>query len=682
MLNSCFKFFLPLVWLLAIGWGSTAESVLGESDPTMELIKTHYEPAEITKLTDQLIKSTQAKLDAIAKQTSTTAESLLAFESTMADFSDGWLPMGFMGYVSPLTEIAKESFECENKVSAFLVQTMTRKDLYEAIKKATPSDEHQKVLLKEILESFEENGLKLSEEKLEQVRKLKTHLAEVETHFNQNLNQDQSFIQVGVDDLKGVPAEYVASLTKNPEGKIIVPTKEPDFEQIMDQCSVGETRRKMLEAFENRGMPENEKLFSQAVELRAQIAHLLGYPNWVDFRVHHRMAKSSAHVKKFLEDLKKHLAQANHNDLKLLSELKKQLGEKGDLQPWDVRYYAMQYKKTKLAFDPESVRPYFPAQKVVQGVFDIYSKLLGVKFLEDANVKVWAGGVRCYRVKDAKTDALIGSFFADLYPRPGKYGHAAAFTLHQERTVGGVRVQPVSAIVANFSAPIGTKPSLLKHTEVETFFHEFGHICHQLLTTAEFASLSGTSVDQDFVEAPSQMLENWVYDASILKTLSSNVDHPEQKLPDSLIEQIVKTRNFNQGYFYTRQLLFGLFDLQSHTGDALPHPSELYRRLYTEVMGLPALKTSHFPASFGHLMGGYDAGYYGYLWSKVFAEDMFSLFEKQGLLNETLGQRYRNVILAQGKMKESSELLKEFLGRDVSYEAFYKRLGISAQHSH
>jgi thimet oligopeptidase len=216
----------------------------------------------------------------------------------------------------------------------------------------------------------------------------------------------------------------------------------------------------------------------------------------------------------------------------------------------------------------------------------------------------------------------------------------------------------------------------LSHGEVEVLFHEFGHIMHQTLTQAPYASLSGTSVAQDFVEAPSQMLENWVWDPGILKIISGHYKDPSKPLPEGLMTQLIKTREFNQGYTYSRQLLFGIFDMTVHTSQKEIDPTETYKKLYKQLLKMDPLPDTHFPATFGHLMGGYDAGYYGYLWSKVYAEDMFTQFEKAGLTNSEVGRRYREVILEQGDVYPADVLVAKFLKRKPNNKAFFKRLGI------
>ncbi|HEX4925373.1 MAG TPA: M3 family metallopeptidase, partial [Bdellovibrionales bacterium] len=284
--------------------------------------------------------------------------------------------------------------------------------------------------------------------------------------------------------------------------------------------------------------------------------------------------------------------------------------------------------------------------------------------------------VKLYKVINKADGKLLSYFFADMIPRPGKYGHAAAFSLIMGRVKADGYSYPVSSIVSNFNPPSGDKPSLLNIDEVETLFHEFGHIMHQILTRAPYASLSGTSVAQDFVEAPSQMLENWVWDESILNRISGHYKNTSQKLPSELLKKILAAKDFNQGYFYTRQLFLGLMDFTMHMTQGAVNTTTLHDQLYKKIIGIDPVAGNHFNATFGHLMGGYDAGYYGYLWSEVYAQDMFTVFKEKGLLDASTGARYRSIILEKGNMKEPLDLVREFLGREPSPAAFYEKLGI------
>ncbi len=656
--------------------------VLGDNQMKSALIRSDYASGEVTRLCQSAIEVASKKLDELVKiplKNRTVNNTLLAFEKITADLNDQATPLTFMSYVSPSKTISAEAAACEESLNRFMVGVSTRKDIYEAVKDQKNLNTQQNRLFSETMKSFEENGLKLPDDKLKQAKELKEALTTLETQFNTLLNQDDSFLEFTATELRGLPEDFLNSLQKTKENKFIVTTKEPHYIRVIENALLEKTRQQMLNAFENRVAKKNTQLLEEAILLRQKIAHVIGYSTWADYKVHNRMTQNSKTVLDFLNGLRTKLAQRNQADLKILLKFKQELDPSASaVHAWDITYLSYQLKKRDYHLDQEKIREFFPADRVITGLFKIYSKLLGIEFIEIKNSPVWDPSVKLYQVKDKKNKQTIGYFYTDFIPRAGKYGHAAAFTLRAGRQLeNGNYSQPISSIVANFTPAEGSKPVLLNHDEVETLFHEFGHIMHQTLTQAPYASLSGSNVDQDFVEAPSQMLENWVYSRKILTSLSGHYLDPTKKLPPQFIQQILDTRDFNQGYFYTRQLLLALFDMICHTTHGPVDTTLLYQKLHIEILGIPSIEGGHMPASFGHLMGGYDAGYYGYLWSKIYSEDMFTRFEKEGLLNEQVGADYRKIVLESGKMIDSFKILHKFLGRKPNNDAFYNRLHVN-----
>ncbi|MBI3558284.1 MAG: peptidase, partial [Deltaproteobacteria bacterium] len=336
-------------------------------------------------------------------------------------------------------------------------------------------------------------------------------------------------------------------------------------------------------------------------------------------------------------------------------------------------------KKQKYSVDNEAIREYFPVDQVITAVFDIYQHLLTVKFTEITPAYAWAPDVRLFEVRDAvpgSNNALIGHFYLDLYPRENKYKHFAAFDIiHARRNKDGSYHTPVSSVVGNFPKAAPGKPALLLHDDVETFFHEFGHIMHQTLTSARYSSLAGTNVRGDFVEAPSQMLENWVWNRDILRKISKHYK-TGAPLPDTLLDQMIAAKHANEGITWSRQLFFATFDMLIHTSGEKVDTTKAWNDLAPQIFLMSETDGAAAQASFGHLMGGYDAGYYGYLWSKVYAQDMFTVFEQAGLESPVAGARYREWILKPGGTQEPEVLITNFLGRAPNKDAFYRSLGI------
>jgi thimet oligopeptidase len=677
-MNKILPFALSLTILTTACSGAKTSSGAAIGEPPV--IRSEYAPGEITQLCDHSIEQAQKSFDAIGKLPDSTRDmdkTLLAFEQAGADFSDETSALTFMKQVSTNEKLVKEAADCEEKASQFIVATGTRKDLYQVIKKQAPRNADEKRLLSETIKQFEINGLKLSNEKLAQVKELRSKLSTLENQFATNLNGDTSTVSFSSSEMDGATPSFLGRLKKDAQGHFIVTTKEPDYVEFMRNVKSGDARKKMAIAYNRRAADKNIAILEQAIEIRKKIAKTMGFATWADYRLQDNMAQNSKTVWKFLNGLRGKLKKKNQSDLAKLLAFKKETDPKATrVEAWDVAYLEYQLKKRDYTLDNEEIRKYFPADLVVQSMFDIYSEMLGVKFREIPHAKVWAEGVKQYEVRDAKTGDAIAYFYTDFFPRPLKYGHAAAFGLIGGRMKGGSYQKPVAAIVANLTPPGNGIPSLLTHEDVETLFHEFGHIMHNTLTHAPYESLSGTSVAHDFVEAPSQMLENWVWDKAMLKRVSGNYLDHSKKLPDAIVNKMLEARNFNQGYFYTRQLVFGILDMTYHTAPGHVDPSAVYDRLMREVQGLEPIPGGKFPASFGHLMGGYDAGYYGYLWSEVYAQDMFNRFKKTSLVSSDIGLQYRRMILEKGNMEPAMNLLREFLGREPNSDAFFERLGL------
>lgn len=687
----------PVLLTLLAGACTSAPLTTQANNPSREMagggaaagttiIRYKFEPGEITKLCDASLAKARAVIDGLKKlpdaQKKNFKKNILVYDNALADLSDEAGPLTFMGYVSEDEKLREEGSACEEKLGLLFPEIQADKALYQTLKLSRAKNSEQKRLVTETLRVFEKNGMNLSDEKLAQLKALKQDLSTLQTKFSANLNNDVSTLTLKPEELDGCSEAFLARLKKTAAGEYVVTTKSTDYVQVMESAKSPETRKAMLLAYLNKAATENTKLLEDAILLRQKIAAMLGYKTWADLQLDGRMAKNTDTVLQFLNNLKGKLSQRNGEDIAQLLEQKK----KGDatasaINHWDIAFYTKQLKEARYSLDDEKISEYFPADYVMKGLFETYSKLLNVKYVEVKNANVWSAGVKLYEIRDLKSNKLLAYFYADTIPRPGKYGHAAAFSLINGRMLkkaflgAGRYSVPVSSIVANFTPPVGAKPSLLLHDEVETLFHEFGHIMHQTLTTAPFASLAGTSVSQDFVEAPSQMLENWVWDKTILKKISRHYSTGET-LPDDLIQKMLDAKRYMMGYQYTRQLLFGLFDMTIHQASGAVDVTKTYNDLFKEMVGIDHIEGGHFPATFGHLMGGYDAGYYGYLWSEVYAQDMFSRFEKEGLLSSKTGGSYRHVILERGNMEDALTLISRFLGRAPNADAFYKKLGI------
>jgi thimet oligopeptidase len=643
-------------------------------------IKSRYRPGEITALCDAAISATTASLariTALPPKKRSIDTTLLAFETAMADFGDATLPLTLMGYVYPDPKIAAEGSACEEKAGMFVVSVYTRRDLYDAIKPAIPRTPEESRLLAETLRQFKKNGLALPDDRLAIVRAKKEQLTKLEVEFTANLNNDTSSLDFSAAELDGVPGEALATFARTENGLFRVTTKYPDYIPVMQNAKSTVTRKRLYSAFVNRQAESNTRLLTEAIEVRRQCAKELGYASWADYRLDGRMAKSTGTVLAFLEGLKAPLKEKIRSDLAALLTLKKELDPRADrVEPWDLAYLTEQERKRKFALDDEAIRKYFPFERVVQGMFDCFGPLLGVRFAEVVGAEVWAKGVKLCRVINAADDRTLAYIYFDMFPRDGKYGHMMMVPLIAGRQTRDGYSVPVTAIVGNFRAPSGDIPSLLTHDDVEGLFHEFGHALHGSLTRIPFASLAGSSVEWDFVETPSQALENWAWEPSVLDAISGNYANPEEKLPAPLRDRIIAARDLGAGLTYTRMLVISTEDMAFHTAEGPVDVTAIANRTYRDLMDILPLLGGHEPATIGHFMGGYDAGYYSYLWAEVYALNVFARFKKDGLFNPDTGAAYRHWILEQGNMQDGTVLLKGFLKKEPGMDVFYERLHI------
>lgn len=606
------------------------------------------------------------------------------FEEIGSDLGDEATSPTFPKYVSTDKKVRDAAHDCETLLEQFGVEIYSREDLYGALKayaaRGEPLQGEDKKLLEKTLLDFRRNGMELDPKGRKRVQKLKKKLVRLEGEFGKNLNEVKDYLAVAPAELEGLPEDFVKRLDKAEGGKLKVTLDYPDYFPFMRNAKSVEARKKLEQKFNNRAASANGRLLKKVLKLRREVSEALGYPTYAHYIQEDRMAKNPSNVNGFLSRLQKRLKEKADQELRVMGELKKkEEGPAADprIYMWDFAYYNNLLKKTKYELDDEKVKEYFPMEVVTEGMLRIYQKVLGLTFREVKPTDTWHPDAQLFEVVDAGTGERVGHFYMDLFPREGKYKHAAAFTLIQGRKLpDGSYQKPVSAIVANFNKPTADRPSLLKHDEVETFFHEFGHIMHQVLTKARYGRFAGTSVARDFVEAPSQMMENWVWSADTLKGLSGHYKNKAHKIPDGLVKRMIEVKNLNSGLRYLRQAFYALVDMEYHTR-GVEDTTEVYGRLQEEIALIPMSPGTRPEASFGHLMG-YAAAYYGYLWSEVYAQDMFTRFEKGGLLNDRVGREYRQLILEPGRSRDEGGQIRKFLGRDPNEDAFLRNIGLGA----
>lgn len=611
----------------------------------------------------------------------TFANTVKALDEAQARYAEAVLPLTFLSAVSPDRRVRRMAEAIERRISRVGLDLSERDDVYEAYRQYAAKKEalsgEDKLLLEGVMDGFKASGRELSVAQRSDLRAIRERMAELEQAFEQNIAAVDDALEVDPARLEGLPQDLVDALPRTPDGKALVELKEPAYVPFMKFVKDGSLRRQLFMKYQDRAAAKNLPLIEEELVLRQKLARLLGFKTYAHLAVDGNMAGTPLKVLSFLNRLKRGLRPAAQKEREALLEMKRrEVPGSAKVEPWESAYYANQLRQERFAFDADQVRQYFPVDRVVSGTLEVYQELLGVRFKELSG-RTWHPDVKLYEISDAAKGEPIAYFYLDLFPREGKYTHAAAFTVVQGRELedGGYR-RPVEAMVANLSKPTPGHPALLTHMDVETFFHEFGHLMHGTLTKARYTAHSGTNVALDFVEAPSQMMENFVWRPEVLQRLSGHWQDPSKKLPQDLLDRMLAARNFQSATANLSQVGFAMMDMLFNLLPAPLDTTAVMGRVFETLgLGAPASGT-HMQASFGHLMSGYGAGYYSYLWSLVFAQDLFSRFEREGVLNPATGQDYRKAILETGSSRDESESMREFLGRAPTEEAFLRFLGL------
>ena len=573
-------------------------------------------------------------------------------------------------------------------ISEWSVGIDYRDDVY-AVVKAFAATQPQlagedKKLFEDTVRDYRRAGLNLPRDERDAVEKLRKQLTAMETDFENNVTKAVQPLKFTKAELAGVPDDFLAQegIKTGPAEYTVKANITFHYIMIEDNAKLESTRLRMMTAQYNLARTENIPLLTKILVVRDDIAHRLGYATYADYVTETRMVKNGTAALEFLQNLKTGLQPKYDAELETFRQLK--VKETGDanakINGWDWRYYANQLRKTRYNVDAEQLRVYFPYERVLQGLFATYQHIFGLKFERVEAPYKWVGDLQLYTVSDAKSGEPLGLFYLDMFPRDGKYNHFAQFGIIEGKLLPDGRYQrPVCSLVCNFPPPQPDKPSLMSHDEVETVFHEFGHAMHTILTRAKYSRFSGTSVPQDFVEAPSQMLENWAWDKTVLDSFAADYRDPSKKIPQEILSQLKASRLATEATYYRRQLSFGITDLTLHmqihatnADDLLP----LSNQTLSEV-SLPVPPDSAFVAYFGHIIG-YGAGYYGYAWADAIAADMATVFENSphGYFDQTAGMRMRNEIYAVGDSRDINISIEKFLGRPRSLQPFLEKIGV------
>lgn len=612
-------------------------------------------------------------------------------------FSRAWSPVSHLNSVKNSPELREAYESCLPLLSEYSTWVGQYKPLYQAYKQIKESEEYtkltkaQKKVIDNALRDFELSGIGLPEDEQKRYGEIVAKLSELSSKYSNNVldaTMGWTKLITNLDDLTGMPESALAAAkeqakAKGQEGWLLT-LDIPSYLPVMTYCDNRDLRFELYQAYNTRasdqgpnaGKWDNTEIIKQILSLRDELAHLLGFETYADKSLATKMAESTQQVIEFLTDL---ASKAKPQGEKELADLKRYAYEffgASDIKPWDIAYYSEKQKQYLYTINDEELRPYFPEQTVINGLFEVVHRVFGITAKQRQGVEVWDPEVKFYDLYNTDGE-LKGSFYLDLYAREHKRGGAwMDDCIGRMRFADGHVQKPVAYLTCNFNRPIGDKPALFTHNEVTTLFHEFGHGLHHMLTEIDVSSVAGINgVPWDAVELPSQFLENWCWEPEALAFISGHYETGEP-LPTEMLEKMLDAKNYQAALFILRQLEFGLFDFKLHSQKD-PDILETLKQVRELVAVVPTVEWGRFPHAFSHIFaGGYAAGYYSYLWAEVLSADAFSRFEEEGIFNTKTGNAFLDNILSQGGSDEPMTLFKNFRGREPQLEALLRHYGI------
>ena len=669
-----------------------------EIPPFDQIDNAHFMPAFETTMESHRLEIKMIKNNPAPPDFSNTVEALERSGQQLSEVSSIFFNLRSAESNDEIQQIAR-------KVSPLLTEHSnsinTDAELFGKVKAVYEQKDHldlspeQNTLLEEQYRSFVRNGALLDDGKKEKLKEIDQKLSELGLAYGDNVLADSNDYKLVVnkeEDLAGLPenvkeAAQMVAKEKGEEGKWVFTLDFPSYGPFMTYADNRSLREELFCAMGKRSARgnkwDNRENLKSIARLRRKRANLLGYPTHAHFVLEKRMAETPEKVDSFLHELMDKALPAARRELEELKDFARENGFEGELQRWDVAYWGEKLKKSRFDLDDETLRPYFKLENVVEGIFKTANKLYGIRFQERTNVPVYHPEVRVFEVtgSDEKT---IGLFYTDLFPRSGKRNGAWATTFRDQYKSGDQNHPPRVSIVCNFTRPTASRPSLLNFREVTTLFHEFGHALHMLLSDCHYKDLSGASVYWDFVELPSQVMENWPKEQECLELFATHFESGET-IPSDMVKKLADSASFQEGTATIRQVGLGLLDMAWHWKEAEPEKVEdvcqYEENLLAPIQLLPTVEGVMTSPSFGHIFaGGYSAGYYSYKWAEVLDADAFELFKEKGIFDRETANRFRAEILQRGGSEHPMNLYKRFRGREPDTHALLKRAGlVSAQ---
>lgn len=657
-------------------------------------------PEHIKPAVEAVIQTCRETIEAVSQIENPTWENFYLPQAAAGDqFSRAWSPVGHLNAVKNSPELREAYQACLPLLSEYSTWAGQHKGLYEGYLKLknSPAFESyslaQKKAIENSLRDFELSGISLPEDKQKRYGEISARLSELSSDFSNNVLDATMGWDIVITDesqLKGLPesALEAAKLSAESKGKkgYRFTLEFPSYYPVLTYCENRELREIMYKEYatrasdqgSNAGKWDNSANIDEKLKLRRELAQLLGFATYADYSLATKMAENPQQVVEFLEDLANRARKQAKEELCALKAFANHACSE-QLEPWDIAYYSEKQKQALYAINDEELRPYFPEDRVLSGLFELMKRILGLRIEEKFGIDTWHKDVRFFQIYDEQGEER-GAFYLDLYARENKRGGAwMDDCINQKRFADGSLQKPVAYLTCNFNKPIGNKPALFTHDEVTTLFHEFGHGIHHMLTQIEVGDVAGINgVPWDAVELPSQFLENWCWEEEALAFISGHYETGEP-LPKEKLTQLLKAKNFQAAMFVVRQLEFGLFDFRLHLAE--PREGLVLDTLKAVKAEVAIVKTPEWvrtPHSFSHIFaGGYAAGYYSYLWAEVLSADAFSKFEEDGIFNRETGQSFLDNILTRGGSEEPMVLFERFRGRKPTLDALLRHKGIA-----
>ncbi len=606
-----------------------------------------------------------------ARAPRTVSNTLVPYNHMMMHLDAASAEAALFSRVHPDAGVRTAAEESEQAVAKYLTELSLDRQLYEAFRRLEVAHEgpDTKFFVEKRLRDFRRAGVDEPDDVRQRIAAINDEIVKLGQEFARNIREDEREIALdSANQLEGLPADWIDKHRPAADGRIRVSTRTPDYVPFATYARSAEARRRLYREHKDRGYPKNLSVLQEILKKRHELANLLGYPTWAEYITEDKMIASSANAQSFIDKIAAISASPAQRDYAQLLERKcKDDPSATKVEDWEKAYYEQRVKAEEYAFDAQEARPYFNFPDVQRGLFDLTSKLFGVSYREVEGLRLWHLDVTAWDVYEGSTH--IARFYLDMFPRTDKYGHAAQFDYRAG--IAGDRL-PQAVLVCNFPNPKDSPDgvALMEHSDVTTFFHEFGHLLHYLFAGRQrWIGNSGISTEWDFVEAPSQILEEWCYDLEALRSFARHYQ-TGKAIPAEMVEKLGRARDFGKGLQAAHQMFYAAVSLNYYNRDPSSlDTTALMIALQDKYSLFDYVEDTHFQCNFGHL-DGYSAIYYTYMWSLVIAKDLLSKFEQEGMLNSATARRYREAILDPGGSKKAEDLVRDFLGRPYSFDAF------------